>query len=34
MNPESDEKIPGHMKLAIDGQPVRSLGAWVGNEID
>ena len=34
MNPESEERIPGHMKLAIEGQPVRSLGAWMGNNID
>ena len=34
MNPATGERIPDHMKLARDGKPVRSLGAWIGNKID
>jgi hypothetical protein len=26
--------IPGHIKIAAEGEPIRTLGAWVGNGVD
>ncbi|KAJ7029728.1 hypothetical protein C8F04DRAFT_962562 [Mycena alexandri] len=26
--------IPGHIKIAMEGEPIRTLGAWVGNGVD
>jgi len=33
MNPES-EPIQANIKIATEGQPVRVLGAWIGNNVD
>ena len=33
MNPESDP-IQVNIRIAADGQPVRVLGAWIGNDVD
>jgi hypothetical protein len=27
-------KIPDHIKIASEGEPIRTLGAWVGNRVD
>jgi hypothetical protein len=26
--------IPGHIKIAAEGEPIRTLGAWVGNSVE
>jgi hypothetical protein len=26
--------IPAHIKIAAEGEPIRTLGAWVGNGIE
>lgn len=31
---EDDEPWSDHVKIASDGNPIRTLGAWVGNELD
>lgn len=31
MDTQKEETIPIHMKIAIDG---RTLGAWIGDEVD
>jgi len=31
---EASEEIPSHIHIVKDGEPVRILGAWVGNKID
>ncbi|KZP06553.1 hypothetical protein FIBSPDRAFT_706947, partial [Athelia psychrophila] len=30
-NHETNAKLPENIKIAIDGEPCRSLGGWVGN---
>jgi hypothetical protein len=26
--------IPAHIKIAAEGEPIRTLGAWVGNDVE
>jgi exonuclease III len=33
VNGEDGTVIPAHIKIAADGEPIRTLGAWVGNDV-
>lgn len=34
LNVNEGGTIPDHMKIAVEGQPIRTLETWIGNKVD